>query len=83
MEGKPARYKVHKDLNPQVWVLPKLVTVVRADEITKSPLHTAGKIGAEAGYALRFPRVMELLRHDKKPEDATTVKEITELYGMQ
>ncbi|OIN95420.1 DNA ligase [candidate division WWE3 bacterium CG_4_8_14_3_um_filter_42_11] len=83
VEGKPARYKVHKDLNPQVWVLPKLVTVVRADEITKSPLHTAGKIGAEAGYALRFPRVMELLRHDKKPEDATTVKEITELYGMQ
>ena len=34
-----------------MWVEPKIVLEVLADEITKSPNHTAG-------YALRFPRVI-------------------------
>ncbi len=54
-----------------------------ADEITKSPVHTCGKKGAEPGYALRFPRIVGWVREDKRPEDATTVQEISTLYGMQ
>ncbi len=32
-----------KELFPDVWVVPELVCTVRADDITRSPLHTAGK----------------------------------------
>lgn len=68
---------------PDVWVEPKYVVEVRADEITKSPIHTAGKRNDEPGYALRFPRAVSFMRTDKKPEDATTEKEIVEMYEKQ
>jgi DNA ligase-1 len=45
-------------------------------------MHTAGKSRDKAGYALRFPRVQGWIR-DKKPEDATSVKEIEKLFKMQ
>jgi DNA ligase N terminus len=54
-----------------------------ADEITRSPTHTAGKVGAEPGYALRFPRLVSFRERDKKPEDATTVQELIEMYNSQ
>jgi len=41
---------------------------VAADEITRSPLHSAGK-------ALRFPRLVKF-RDDKRWQDATTVREL-------
>lgn len=77
----PAR--VESLMIPDVWVDPKYVLTVTADEITRSPSHTAGKIGDEPGYALRFPRTVGFIRPDKRPEDATTVKEIIELFEMQ
>ena len=52
-------------MTPSVWVEPKIVLEVLADEITVSPNHTAG-------YALRFPRVIRFRDADKRPEDATT-----------
>ncbi|MEM3031186.1 MAG: ATP-dependent DNA ligase [Candidatus Micrarchaeia archaeon] len=67
---------------PDYWVRPKYVVSVRADEITRSPLHTCGKTGEAPGYALRFPRMVEL-RADKAPEDATTVEEVVRMYEMQ
>ncbi len=76
---RPAR--VESILTPDVWVEPKYVVKIRADEITKSPSHTCGWDG-ETGYALRFPRAEEL-RMDKSPEDANTTKEIEEMYEMQ
>jgi len=54
-----------------------------ADEITRSPIHTAGKVGDEPGYALRFPRLITFRDKDKKPEDATTVEELIEMYEIQ
>jgi DNA ligase-1 len=79
---KPAR--VESIIEPDFWVQPKYVITVKADEITESPLHTAGRPkGGEKGYALRFPRMVGDVRTDKKPEDATTVKEIIEMYKMQ
>ncbi len=85
VDHKPAR--VDALMIPDVWVEPKYVIEVQADEITRSPIHTAGKVGDEPGYALRFPRVVKgftgFTRTDKKPEDATTVQEILDMYKRQ
>ena len=79
--SKPAR--VDSLLVPDVWVEPKYVIEVRADEITKSPMHTAGRNEKDAdGYALRFPRMIQI-RTDRKAEEATTVKEIIDMYKLQ
>ena len=81
VDHRPAR--VSSLIEPSVWVEPQLVLEVLADEITRSPIHTAGKVGAEPGYALRFPRLISFREADKKPEDATTVHELIELYESQ
>ncbi len=81
VERQPAR--VDALMEPDVWVEPKYVIEMQADEITRSPIHTAGKRGDEPGYALRFPRVIGFIRTDKKPEDATTVKEIQKMFEKQ
>ena len=81
VEQRPAR--VSSLIEPDVWLEPKIVVEVLADEITRSPAHTAGKVGKEPGYALRFPRLISFRERDKKPEDATTVKELIELYKHQ
>ncbi len=81
VDHKPAR--VEAIMQPDVWVEPRYVIEMQADEITRSPIHTAGKVGGEPGYALRFPRVVDFIRTDKKPEDATTVKEILEMFKKQ
>lgn len=90
---KPPLYDVDKLLMPDVWVEPEIVVEIRADEITRSPVHTAGRIMKPSksgsafdvdvpGFALRFPR-LERFRNDKKPEDATTLGEIEEMFGNQ
>lgn len=81
VEQKPAR--VESRLVPSVWVEPAVVVEVLADEITRSPLYTAGAVDGKQGYALRFPRLVGFREADKRPEDATTVAEIVELYGQQ
>jgi DNA ligase 1 len=81
VEQRPAR--VDSILTPDVWLEPEVVVEVMADEITPSPRHTAGKVGDEPGFALRFPRVVAFRGADKRPEDATTVKEIAELFRQQ
>ncbi len=40
VDHKPAR--VNSTIEPSVWIEPKIVIEVLADEITRSPLHTAG-----------------------------------------
>jgi len=70
-------------LEPDVWVEPQYVIEIQADEITRSPVHTCGRVGEEPGYALRFPRVIGFIREDRRPEDATTVKEVLEMYEAQ
>jgi len=77
---KPARYV--SGIEPDFWVEPRYVIEVNADEITKSPMHTAGKKGKGDGLALRFPRMVSV-REDRKAEEATTVKEIEKMYKAQ
>ena len=92
-KNKPARYDVDKLMTCDVWVEPQKVVVIRADEITRSPVHTAGRVlkkskSGEAwevetpGFALRFPRLVEF-RSDKLPEDSTSLKEIEEMFRAQ
>ena len=92
---KPAR--VDSVIVPSVWLKPEIVIEVLADEITRSPIHTAGAVKEaaassgyagsgepkEAGYALRFPRLVSFRDRDKKPEDATSVRELISLYEQQ
>ena len=68
IKNKPDNYLVDKMAECDVWVSPKIVVEIKADEITKSPTHTAG-------LALRFPR-LERFRDDKKPVDVTTIEEL-------
>ena len=78
---RPAR--VRSLIEPSVWVEPAVVIEVLADEITRSPIHTAGRTETEPGYALRFPRLVRFRGSEKRPEDATTVREISALYQQQ
>ncbi|HET7466598.1 MAG TPA: ATP-dependent DNA ligase, partial [Candidatus Dormibacteraeota bacterium] len=71
---KPGR--VRSAFVPDAWLEPAVVVEVLADEITPSPRHTAE-------FALRFPRIVSLRTADKKPEDATTVREIREMFEQQ
>lgn len=68
---KPKNYDVDDSLVPDQWVKPSLVIEIAADEITRSPNHTAG-------VALRFPRLIKI-RSDKKWSDATTTDELDSL----
>ncbi len=69
-------------ITPDEWVLPRHVVTVVADELTRSPVHTAGWQGKE-GLALRFPRIKGFVREDKAAKDATTQSEALELYELQ
>jgi len=72
----PKEYEdVEKVLEPDVWIDPEIVVEIAADDITVSPIHGAG-------YALRFPRLARV-RKDKYAGQATTVKEIEEMYRNQ
>jgi DNA ligase 1 len=71
---KPAR--VNSTFVPDAWLEPAIVLEVLADEITPSPRHTAE-------FALRFPRIVSFRTDDKKPEDATSVREIREMFEQQ
>jgi len=82
VKTKPNNVVCAKELVPDVWCAPEIVCAVRADEITQSPTHSAGKTDKELGFALRFPRIMAY-RDDKGPFDATTVAEVKTLYKHQ
>jgi len=69
-------------LRPDVWVLPNIVTIIVADEITQSPMHTAGKNDNLTGYALRFPRFVGYSL-DKHADQATTIDELVKFYKSQ
>lgn len=77
--------RVDSMLEADIWFTPQKVIEVIGDELTLSPIHTCGfnKIRDNAGIAMRFPRFTHNWRDDKSPEDATTVKEIIEMYNLQ
>jgi len=77
--------RVDSKLEADVWFVPAIVLEIIGAEITLSPLHTCayGKVRGEAGLAIRFPRFTGRYRFDKGPEQATTEKELIEMYKAQ
>ncbi len=89
----PNNYEIDKLMECDVWVTPQVVVEIKADEITRSPVHTAGRVMKPtksgnsmevevAGYALRFPRLVRF-REDKTPQDATSVAEVDKMFKSQ
>ncbi|HYR04241.1 MAG TPA: ATP-dependent DNA ligase [Nitrososphaerales archaeon] len=76
---------VESNLVPDIWYRPKVVIETIASEITLSPIHPAAMnaVREGSGLALRFPKFTGKIRDEKGPEDATTVKELIEMYSLQ
>jgi len=78
---KPAR--IDSRFVPDIWIEPKFIVTVLADELTRSPINTAALDAQGRGLALRFPRVLGFIREDKSAEDATTTKEVEKMFKQQ
>jgi len=76
--------RVVSEIEPDVWLTPALVAEILGAELTLSPQHTCcrGMVKKGAGISVRFPRFIRW-RSDKGPEDATTTKELVEMYLKQ
>ncbi len=77
--------RVQSTMEADVWFEPALVLEILGAEVTLSPIHMTAmhSIRKGAGFAIRFPRFTGKYRTDKAPEDATTSKEIEEMYRGQ
>ncbi|MEM2463287.1 MAG: ATP-dependent DNA ligase, partial [Candidatus Bathyarchaeia archaeon] len=77
--------RVNSLIEADVWFEPKVVIEVLGAEITLSPIHTCAMdiMRQGNGLAIRFPRFTGNYRLDKAAEDATTSKEIVEMYRKQ
>lgn len=75
MKRKPGILEA--EIEPHVWIEPKIVFEVMFEEIQKSPeeKHTSG-------FGLRFPRFVRI-REDKGVEEISTIQEIEEMYRKQ
>ncbi len=76
--------RVISNLEADVWFTPAKVAEVIGAELTLSPAHTCcmDAVRKGAGISIRFPRFIRW-RDDKGPEDATTEKELLEMYRGQ
>ncbi|MDX9739455.1 MAG: ATP-dependent DNA ligase [Candidatus Dojkabacteria bacterium] len=81
LKSIPKNIRTLDSLAPDVWVEPKYVITVDADEITKN-ISNKGKTLVGAGLSLRFPRLIEFDR-DKLVEDITTVAELESMYEIR
>lgn len=77
--------RVDSKIKADYWFVPVKVLEILGAELTLSPSHTCafGVVKKDSGLAVRFPRFTGKWRENKAPEDATTVKEIVELYRSQ
>ncbi|RDI76645.1 hypothetical protein Vi05172_g13353 [Venturia inaequalis] len=85
---KPKPFYEHSSGNkdqPDVWFEPKFVWEVKTADLTLSPRYRAAHGVLEEGgkgVSLRFPRFIKI-RDDKKPEDATSNRQVAEMYSRQ
>ncbi|MBP9690951.1 ATP-dependent DNA ligase [Candidatus Woesebacteria bacterium] len=92
-EKKPVGYTIDSMMDCDVWIDASIIVEIKADEITRSPVHTAGRVMKASksgssedvetpGYALRFPRLVRF-RDDKSPTEVTTVHELIDMFSLQ
>ena len=74
VQAAPENVFVEESLVPDVWVSPGVVVEIAADEVTRSPSHTAG-------VALRFPRLVRF-RDDKGISEVTTLVEVMRIASL-
>ena len=87
---RPKPFYSHSSGNqhqPDVWFEPRYVWEVKTADLTLSPRYkAAAKEGVdpsgEKGISLRFPRFIKL-RDDKKPDEATSSRQVAEMYRKQ
>ncbi|CAK7220259.1 ATP-dependent DNA ligase Cdc17 [Sporothrix bragantina] len=88
---RPKPFYAHSSGNqhqPDVWFEPRYVWEVRTADLTLSPRYLAGSregvdpSGERRGISLRFPRFIRI-RDDKKPAEATTSRQVAEMYRKQ
>ncbi len=85
----PKNYVVNNSLTPDVWVTPKIIMEIIADEITRSPNHTAAiNISSKVknddstkGLSIRFPRMKIWNRVDR--DYPNNVSEIIRMYELR
>ncbi|KAI9737060.1 MAG: hypothetical protein M1834_000650 [Cirrosporium novae-zelandiae] len=84
-KAKPfyAHSVVTKD-QPDVWFEPKFVWEVKTADLTLSPRYKAAADSTKdgKGISLRFPRFIKQ-RDDKKPDEATSSRQVLEMYQQQ
>lgn len=88
LSEKPGNYIVDSTLVPDTWLEPKIVIEIDADEVTRSPNHTAArgikadvtKDDSEKGLSVRFPR---LKIWDRDKDYPNTVGELVRLYELR
>ena len=79
-KSQPKNVRVYDTIKPDVWVSPKYVITVDADEITRNISNNETGVGG--GLSLRFPRLIEFDRK-KGVENITTVKEMVDMYEIK
>ncbi|KAM0723303.1 hypothetical protein Q7P37_001504 [Cladosporium fusiforme] len=86
---RPKPFYAHsagKNDQPDVWFEPKFVWEVKTADLTLSPRYRAAASevgdGTHKGVSLRFPRFIQA-REDKKPDDATSSRQVAEMYRKQ
>lgn len=77
--------RVISNIDADFWFSPYVVLEIIGAELTLSPSHTCCMDIVEkgSGISIRFPRFTGRFRTDKKPDEATTAREILELYRSQ
>jgi DNA ligase-1 len=79
LKSKEVPARVKSEIEPDVWFEPGIVMEVSGAEITESPAHSCARGELGKGLSLRFPRFKQY--REKKPEDATSTKEVIEMYS--